>query len=126
MTQPATFRRHERLTDARDFQRVFDRRRSASDGKIVVHAAENGLDYPRLGLSVGRKKIRRAHDRNHFKRLVREAFRLSKAELPVGFDFVVSPKGSAKLNFQETRQTLPALAQSIARRIGVRPIKAPS
>jgi ribonuclease P protein component len=120
----ATFRRHERLTDARDFQRVFERRRSVSDERLIVYGAENGLAFCRLGLSVGRKKIRRAHDRNRFKRVVREAFRLSKADLPAGVDLVVVPKTTARLGLADVRRALPGLAQAVARRLGPRPAKA--
>jgi ribonuclease P protein component len=48
----------------------------------------NGLGYARLGLAVARKRIARAHERNHIKRLVRESFRLHQGGLG-GFDFVV-------------------------------------
>lgn len=120
---PATFRRHERLTDARDFQRVFERRRSASDATLIVYGVENDLAFCRLGLSVGRKKMRRAHDRNRFKRVVREAFRLNKAELPAGVDLVVVPKTSARLSLADVRHALPSLAQAVARRLGPRKAK---
>ncbi len=123
MTPPATFRPHERINDPRDFRRAFDRKRSASDARIVVYGVENGRDYPRLGISIGRKKVRRAVARNRIKRLLREAFRLGKEELPAGLDLVVVPR-SADLTFAEARQALPRLAQAVARRIGLRPIKA--
>ena len=54
----ATFRPHERITDPKDFRRAFERRRSASDATMIVYGVENGRDHPRLGISVGRKKIR--------------------------------------------------------------------
>ncbi len=92
---------------------------------MVVYGAENGRDHPRLGISVGRKKIRSAAARNHVKRLLREAFRLSKAELPAGIDLVVVPRGPA-LTFAEARRALPDLARTVARRLGPRPAKAPS
>jgi ribonuclease P protein component len=88
----ATFRPHERLKDPRDFRRAFERRRSESDPFLVVYAVDNGLSYTRLGISVSRKKVRTATSRNRLKRLVREAFRLSKSELPVGLDLVVIPR----------------------------------
>ncbi len=117
MTLPrAKFRPHERLNHPADFRRAFERRRSASDGFLVVYAAENGLDFSRLGLSVAKKKIRKAHDRNHFKRLVREAFRLSKAEVPIGVDFVVVPRGLV-LSFDDAIRSFPRLARDAARRL---------
>jgi len=120
MTTPrATFGRRERINEPAAFRRAFARKRSASDAWMVVYGVENGLDHPRLGLSVPKKKVRRAVDRNRVKRLLREAFRLSKAELPAGLDLVIVPRGP-KLTFEAARQGLPALAQAIARRIGVR------
>jgi len=120
----ATFRRHERINDPRHFRRAFERRRSAADEILVVYGVENGLDHPRLGISVSRKKIRRATGRNRFKRLVREAFRLSKAELPAGVDLVVVPRGPA-LTFGHARHALPELARAVARRLRPGPTQAP-
>jgi ribonuclease P protein component len=120
----ATFRPHERINSPDDFRRAFERKRSASDAALVVYGVENGRDYPRLGISVSRKKIRKAVARNRVKRLLREAFRQSKAELPPGVDLVVVPRGPA-LTFAQARRALPALAQAAARRLGMRPAKAP-
>jgi ribonuclease P protein component len=62
-----------------------------SDATLIVHGCENGLDFPRLGLSVSRK-VGGAVARNRWKRLLREAFRLSRRELPRGIDLVVVPR----------------------------------
>jgi len=120
---PATFRPHERIKDPKDFRRAFDRKRSASDGALIVYGVENGRDHPRLGLSVSRKRVRKAHDRNRVKRLIREAFRLNKAELPPGLDLVVVPRGGA-LTFAEAMRSLPDLANAVSRRLGGRTAKA--
>jgi ribonuclease P protein component len=119
-----TFRPHERINAPEDFCRAFERKRSASDAAMVVYGVENGRDHPRLGISVSRKKIRSAVARNRVKRLLREAFRLSKAELPSGVDLVVVPRGPG-LTFAEVRRALPSLARAAARRLGLRPAKAP-
>ena len=95
MTPSETFRPHERIKDPADFRRAFDRRRSVSDDVLIVYGVENGLDHPRLGISVSRKKVRRATARNRIKRLIREAFRLDKAELPSGVDLIVLPRAAA-------------------------------
>lgn len=123
MTSPATFRPHERINDPKDFRRAFDRKRSASDPSMIVYGAENGRDHARLGVSVGRKKIRSAAARNRVKRLLREAFRLNKAELPPGVDLVVVPRGP-NLTFAEANRSLPDLARAVARRLGIRAAKA--
>ncbi len=54
----------------------------------------NGLGYPRLGLALARKRVRRAVDRNRLKRLVRESFRQSQRSLG-GIDIVVMARARA-------------------------------
>jgi ribonuclease P protein component len=116
MNFQATFRPHERLKSPEDFRRAFDRRRFQSDLVLVVYGVENGRDYSRLGISVSRKKVRAAAARNRFKRLVREAFRLSKSELPSGIDLVVLPR-AGKVSFAAVRRSLIALSGDVARRL---------
>ncbi|RUL87139.1 ribonuclease P protein component [Tautonia sociabilis] len=112
----ATFRPHERINRPEDFRRAFDRRRSASDDALIVYGTENGKDHPRLGISVGRKRIRKATDRNRVKRLIREAFRLNKTELPAGVDLVVVPRHGS-LTFVQVSRSLPHLARAVAGRL---------
>jgi ribonuclease P protein component len=115
----ARFRPHERIRSPLDFRRAFDRKKSASDANIIIYAVENGLTHPRLGISVGKKRIRKAVARNQAKRILREAFRLSKSELPAGVDLIIVPRGQP-LRFSETLLALPRLARSAAARLGPR------
>ena len=117
------FRPHEHIRDPRDFRRAFDRRKPASDDLMIVYATENGLDFPRLGISIGKKKVKLAVDRNRIKRLVREAFRLGKLDIPIGVDLVIVPRGPG-LTLDGAMRSLPGLCRSAARRIGHVPPKA--
>lgn len=120
MPADARFRPHERLKDPAAFRRAYERKRSAADPCLVLHGVENGLDHARLGISVGKKKVRHAHDRNRIKRVVREAFRLSKADWPVGIDYVVVPR-DPKVSFERALAVLPGLAKAVGRRLGTKP-----
>jgi ribonuclease P protein component len=112
----ASFRPHERIKEPGAFRRAFDRRRWESDTVLTIYGVENGLDHPRLGISVSRKKVKTAAGRNRLKRLIREAFRLSRPELPAGLDLVIVPRDPAA-RFADVRRSLLALARALGRRM---------
>ena len=112
------FRTHERIKNPADFRRAFDRKKSASNDSMIVYGVENGLDHARLGLSVSKKRVRKAFARNRVKRVLREAFRLGKTELPVGVDLVIVPRGPV-LPFEVARRSLIDLAQAVAHRLRI-------
>jgi ribonuclease P protein component len=120
MTDPATptfrFRPHEHLRRPADFQRVYDRRRSVSDHWLIVYACENGLPYLRLGLSVSRK-YGPATRRNRLRRLYREAFRLTRSQMPTGYDLVLIPRRPEEPTLEELMRSLPRLVRNVVRRI---------
>jgi ribonuclease P protein component len=95
-----------------DFRRVYDRRCSTSDGNLVVYACENELPFSRLGVSVSRK-LGGAVERNRLKRLLREAYRLSRSELPTGLDLVLIPRGGASASLHRYLQSLASLACAV-------------
>ncbi len=113
---PFAFRKHEHLRRPADFQRVYDRRRSVSDGWLIVYACENGLPHLRLGLSVSRK-FGGAVKRNRLRRLYREAFRLTRHELPTGLDLVLIPRRPEPPPLEELKRALSQLVRQVARRL---------
>src|SRR6266542_3293112 len=115
-TKPFAFRPAEHLRRPSDFRRVYDRRRSVSDSWLIVHACENGLPHLRLGLSVSRK-VGQATHRNRLRRLYREAFRLTRHEMPTGLDLVLIPRGPEEPPLEELKRTLPHLVKQLARRL---------
>ncbi|HJT31527.1 MAG TPA: ribonuclease P protein component [Pirellulales bacterium] len=120
-TKPASeadqrFRREHRLRRRADFDRVYRRRRSVSDELLIVYGCENGLEHPRLGLSVSRK-VGGAVLRNRWKRLLREAFRLNRAELPSGIDLIVAPRPAGKPDLRAVAESLVSLSRRVADRL---------
>lgn len=106
-----TFSRELRLLAPVQFQAVFNDPLRASTPQLTLLSIANHDNTPRLGLTVAKKHLKRAHDRNRIKRIVRESFRLKQHELP-HHDFVFVAKGGiGKLSNQELFETLEKLWQ---------------
>jgi ribonuclease P protein component len=116
-----TFPQSHRMKTPAEFDRCYKRKRSASDGVLIVYACENGLDHTRLGCSVS-KKIGNAVVRNRYKRLFREAFRLTQHELPPGVDLILIPRPGEEPTLAAVQESLMKLALQAAKRLdGAKP-----
>jgi ribonuclease P protein component len=107
MTPDFRFPKCYRLRTPAEFDAVFDFKRSRADGTLVVYTKPNGLQHPRLGLSVSRK-CGNAAVRNRLKRLYREAFRLVRTELP-NVDLVLIPRRRPEPTLAEVQHSLRTL-----------------
>lgn len=104
MTQKAAcFPPQVRLRKPSEFKRVFDGPERSTDKYFTVLAIVNELDYPRLGLAIAKKNIRRAVDRNKIKRSARESFRLQQHEM-INLDIVVMARREAATINSKTLQ----------------------
>ncbi len=77
-----------------DYARVFEQARRTSDPLLVLHRVA-GESPARLGLAVSRKVSPRAVVRNRIKRVLREQFRLLRAQLAPGDCVVVARTAAA-------------------------------
>jgi len=91
--------RRGRLSRSAEFDRVFRQGRSHANRVLVLYGFPrpdgDAAGEPRLGLSVSRR-VGGAVERNHVKRLLREAFELETERLPAGHDVVVVARPEAR------------------------------
>jgi ribonuclease P protein component len=117
LPRPLAYDRSKRLVRRGDFQRAFAAGSRARGSILLVVARRNGLAGTRLGLSIGKSVWKSAVRRNRVRRVFRESFRLSYAELPQGYDLVLIAAAPAlEPELEATRRELVSLARKAARR----------
>ena len=82
--------KEERLRRQREIDDVYRRGRRWSGKYLRIHVRPNGLDRSRFAVSVP-GRLCGAVERNRWKRLLRESFRLNKAAIGPGLDIVAVP-----------------------------------
>ena len=127
-----SFPKKKRLVTNRQFKGVLARNLRVSNGLLTLYMAENDCGYPRLGVSVG-KSFGKVVVRNRAKRLLREAFRQSREQIPVDFDYLlmISREWSKELNkaagvkealrqltFEQVKASFLALVDAAVAKIG--------
>ena len=113
-SQPEGFRlpRRSRLLKNHEFRRVyrFGRRLRGRHLLVIAHRQRTPTDH-RLGLAVS-KEHGRAVRRNKIKRIFREAFRLTRPDLPGAYDIILIPqKRPGKFRLEEVRRELRRLIE---------------
>ena len=117
MTVPSCrFSRDCRIRRPSDFQRAYQFRCAASDGRLLLFVIANGSNQTRIGLSVSRK-VGNAVVRNRWKRLLREAFRLQRLALPCGLDLVCIPRGDTIPERQQLERSFRELVRRLMKKL---------
>jgi len=83
--------RKYRVTRRQDIDRLFREGRRTCDERLTLLARPNGLEHSRLVVAVA-SRYGPASRRNRAKRLCREAFRLTREDLPGGRDYAMIPR----------------------------------
>src|SRR5262245_17322725 len=111
-----SFPKELRLRSRTDFRQVYERRCSVGDGMLRLVGRLNERDFSRIGLSVSRE-VGGAVVRNRWKRLLREAFRLSRERLPSGLDFIAIPRADARPELKAVAKSLVDLSWRLSKRL---------
>jgi ribonuclease P protein component len=88
----------------------------ARDDVLMIFGRRSELGHARLGLSVS-KKLGNSPARNRWKRLLREAFRLDREQLPPGVDLVIIPQQKTPPHLSVIRRSLVSTARRLAKRL---------
>jgi ribonuclease P protein component len=112
----AAFPKEARLRTPGEFRRVYTSGARYEGHFMTAFVERNGLDRHRLGVTVSRKTSTRAVQRNRAKRLLREAFRLSGAELgTLGATYDVVLNGKRSLLDTRLAEPLTEFREIVAR-----------
>ena len=111
-----------RLAGNKAFKAVLARKLRFSNDLLTLYLAENKLNRPRLGLSVG-KAVGNSVQRNRLKRLLREIFRRNQDKVPAGYDYVImlskkqQDSEAGRLSFEQLREAFMGLIADAKKRI---------
>ncbi|HPG30903.1 MAG TPA: ribonuclease P protein component [bacterium] len=104
------FLKHYRLSKKKDISNVFENGISVSDGKFVVYALRNNLDFSRVCIVTSKKSNSIAVKRNKIRRLAREFFRLNRSTFTLIADYVIiARKNAYYCNYADTEKSLKKL-----------------
>ncbi|MCY7346827.1 MAG: ribonuclease P protein component [Pyrinomonadaceae bacterium] len=87
--------KENRLRKPKEFRRVYEGGKRFEGRFMTVFVRPSETTFQRLGITASKKAVGNAVQRNRAKRLLREAFRLNKAELnelSVKFDWVLNAR----------------------------------
>lgn len=111
------FSKRQRVRKPGEYAAVFQARLYVADAWLQINGRQRpeGEGTPRLGLSIG-KRFGNAVQRNRWKRVVREAFRLEQCSLPTDWDLIVRPQGNRLPSLEQARGSLKQLARRLGKK----------
>lgn len=110
------YSRELRLLTPSHFENVFKDAIPSVSPSMTILGRHNDFNHPRLGITVSKKNVRKAHDRNRVKRLIRESFRLNQHKLPHADIVVVVKKGLDKQTNEQIFVLLEKLWKKLTKR----------
>ena len=109
--------RQQRLLTPAEFAAVFaDAPLRATHPNFLILARGNNLGYPRLGLVVPKKHVRKANKRNRIKRVARETFRKEQHKLAAIDAIVLARHGAEIVPTQQLTSVFIGLWKRISKR----------
>ncbi len=113
MINQLSFERELRLLTPNHFNHVFSQSLRVGSPYITFVFRKNDIDHPRLGFAIAKKQVKRAHERNRLKRVVREDFRLKQKQIPAVDIVVMARTAAVALDNKEIRTILDKLWQRL-------------
>jgi ribonuclease P protein component len=103
------------LTPAQ-FKSVFSNPIKASSAEITLLAIPNTEQHPRMGLTVAKRFVKRANQRNRIKRVIRDSFRLNQHDIPHLDIVVLVRNGVMEMENAEINKLIEKLWRKLSRR----------
>lgn len=117
----ARYPKDEKLKSRKTIEQLFAARQSVSKFPLRLAFMElpEGSKH-QMGVSVSKKYFKKAHDRNYFKRMMRECYRLNKSKLNAEkpHAFMLLYQTSDRLSYQQIFELTVAVFEKFSQKQG--------